>query len=98
MNNENLRRCFNVVKYQIQKAFDEAADAAGREMTRSETMVMIELMGRLSNAQACLEAGLGTEEVLVQLGQLEAWDETFANRGAPDADVIWGPRAVPLEA
>lgn len=97
MNNENLRQCLNVVKYQIQKAFDTAADAAGREMTYGETMVMVELMGRLSNAQACLEAGFDTQEVLVQLGQLEAWDETFANRGAPDADAVFGPRAIIVE-
>lgn len=98
MNNLNLTRVLDCIKFQIVEAFNEAADIAGRELTDGEAIRMIELLGRLSNAQECLKMNLTSDKIFVELGQLEAWDKVFENRGADVADAMFGPRAIPLEA
>ena len=81
----------NVIKYQMHQVVEDADDATQLEM--------VELMGRLSNVQALLETGDAgyKPDMLAQLGQHEAWDAAFANRGAPDADAMFGPRCFALE-
>ena len=92
MDNETLRVALNVIKYQISETFERAAKETGRELETSEALQMIELMGRLSNAQACLEFDAPTEDFLRALGQEEAWDASAFNRDEYTATQVFGPK------
>lgn len=93
MDKEDLRCLLNVLKYQVQQAFEQLAEDRGEELGGYDAEAMIGIMGAMSNVQACLEAGLDRDEVFGAVGQCQAWDEAFANRGAPAADAMFGRRA-----
>lgn len=92
MDNETLRVALNVIKHQITEAFEGAAEKVGREMETAEALQMIELLGRLSNAQACLEFNASTEDFLLALGQAESWDAAAFNRDEYTATQVFGPK------
>ncbi len=86
---EELRQMLNVIKFQIFQV--ERGDNV-----RDFDLQMVELMGRLSNVQALLETENDAfkPDMMAALGQHEAWDEAFANRGAPAADAMFGTRCI----
>jgi hypothetical protein len=90
---EELRQMLNVIKYQMHQLMLEDND-------RERELAICGLMGRMSNVQALLETDNDRfkPDMMGALGQHEAWDEAFANRGAPAADDMFGPRCYALEA
>ncbi len=90
---EEVRQMLNVLKYQL-------FNLERGENPREFDLAVVELMGRMSNVQALLETDNDRfkPDMMGALGQHEAWDEAFANRGAPAADDMFGPRCYPLEA
>ena len=93
MDNETLRIALNVIKAQIVQTFEKAEEAADRQMTFKENALMVELLGRLSNAQEVLNVGWSDTNFLLALGQIKCWEETKEARGEEVATQVFGPRA-----